>query len=321
MLPELRVLGVEVHTHILLLVTAVVGCLWLGPKWASRLEGLDARRVRWVLLWLGVAAFAGGRAHFLANTWWSAMFVGQRWAMLRFWSGLHAGGAIAGLVVAAPLAARAYGLSLGRLADAVAPTVGVGIALARLGCFANGCCFGVPCSGPWCVAFARDSAAYAFHAASGAIAPEALASATVHPLQLYFAGAGLTGGLVALLAQRHRGYPGRAALLGLAVYLTLVAAIEPLRAAGPASRYLRGGPLQLQWVALALAGGAAVALGVAELWARRHAAASGESARACASEPAPEVAPGGATYGAPPGSSTALHMAGRGQPARRPRCD
>src|SRR5262245_27618161 len=97
----------------------------------------------------------GGRLHFVAIHWY--MFADKPWDVLRFWSGLHAGGAIVGAVVALAIVPPRSGVPAWRLADAVVPVAGVGIAIARLGCFLHGCCFGVPCALPWCVTFPRDS--------------------------------------------------------------------------------------------------------------------------------------------------------------------
>jgi prolipoprotein diacylglyceryltransferase len=45
-----------------------------------------------------------------------------------------------------------YGIPLLKVGDAIAPTVGVGIAIARIGCFLEGCCYGTVCHLPWCLA-------------------------------------------------------------------------------------------------------------------------------------------------------------------------
>jgi phosphatidylglycerol:prolipoprotein diacylglycerol transferase len=49
--------------------------------------------------------------------------------------------------------ARRRGLSLLELADCVVPGMLVGLAIGRVGCFLNGCCYGGPCDLPWGVSF------------------------------------------------------------------------------------------------------------------------------------------------------------------------
>ena len=178
-----------------------------------------------------------------------------------FWSGLHAGGAIVGAVVALAIALPRSGVPAWRLADAIVPVVGVGIAIARLGCFLHGCCFGIPCALPWCVTFPADSYVYQLHASLGLLPPGAARSAPVHPLQLYFAGAGAPGdsdgaGGAASQAVRWRADAGGAPGVLRVGGRTGVPARRP-----DGARLL--GPLpQLEWVALAMtvATGAALVL-------------------------------------------------------------
>jgi len=60
------------------------------------------------------------------------------------------------------------------LMDLLAPSTALGIAVGRIGCFFNGCCFGLPGTLPWCVHFPEgSSAAWVFPGQS------------VHPTQLY----------------------------------------------------------------------------------------------------------------------------------------
>lgn len=46
-----------------------------------------------------------------------------------------------------------------KFADTVIPAVGLGIFLTRIGCYLNGCCFGLPCDPHWGVVFPPNSAA------------------------------------------------------------------------------------------------------------------------------------------------------------------
>lgn len=65
-----------------------------------------------------------------------------------------------GLLLATP-ACIAYGLwkkvPIRRGMDIVAPTLMVGLAIGRIGCFMNGCCWGGPCELPWSVQFPYGS--------------------------------------------------------------------------------------------------------------------------------------------------------------------
>ncbi len=50
-------------------------------------------------------------------------------------------------------------LSFLKFADVLVPAIGLGLFLTRIGCYLNGCCFGLPCDGPLCVVFPPESAA------------------------------------------------------------------------------------------------------------------------------------------------------------------
>lgn len=71
--------------------------------------------------------------------------------------------------------------------DAVALGVPIGMALGRVGCFLNGCCFGDPCDPGFAlgVVFPIDSPAGQAQLAGGWIGPQAIQALPAHPTQLY----------------------------------------------------------------------------------------------------------------------------------------
>ena len=103
--------------------------------------------------------------------------------------GLSMTGGVLLALAAALLVLRLRGLPVLRYADVAAPSVALGEAITRIGCFLNGCCGGTPCSLPWCVRFP-------------------VGNASVHPTQLYASLAAflLFFGLLALA--RRRPTPG-----------------------------------------------------------------------------------------------------------------
>jgi len=148
----------------------------------------------------------------------------------------------------------------------------VGVVLARLGCLLHGCCFGAPCTGPWCLRFPPTSAAFAVQRMHGLVPPDAAASLPLHPLQVYFALVGVSVTVLALWLQRRKQYDGQVALLGLLIFSLGSAGLEFLR--GDDGLRVFWGPLpQLEWTALAMTVGAAVALVAAQRSHRRVAMA------------------------------------------------
>jgi phosphatidylglycerol:prolipoprotein diacylglycerol transferase len=83
------------------------------------------------------------------------------------------GGVIAALITVG-VYARRKGKPYLSVTDLLSPSAVLGIAIGRLGCFFNGCCFGFPTDLPWGVRFPEGSlAAYVFP------------GQCVHPTQLY----------------------------------------------------------------------------------------------------------------------------------------
>ena len=83
-------------------------------------------------------------------------------------------GGVVFAIIAFVIYARIKKMNLGKIADVLVPSLAIGIAIGRIGCFLNGCCFGELCDLPWAVKFPPGSFAhYAYH------------DAAVHPTQLY----------------------------------------------------------------------------------------------------------------------------------------
>ena len=91
------------------------------------------------------------------------------------------------------------------MTDVAAPAVAIGIAIGRIGCFLNGCCYGAVCHLPWAVCFPAGSHAWARQVDAGLISPWAIHSLPVHPTQIYasLAGFALLGLLLAYFPRRR----------------------------------------------------------------------------------------------------------------------
>lgn len=116
--------------------------------------------------------------------------------------GLVVFGSLPTAAVAAWLFARRRGLDILQLADVIAPGLLVGLAIGRVGCFLNGCCYGGPCELAWAVRFPPESPPWLDQAARGLLPVPAAGqpppwSLPVHPAQLY---AAIDAALLAALA-------------------------------------------------------------------------------------------------------------------------
>ncbi|MDX2170480.1 MAG: prolipoprotein diacylglyceryl transferase [Deltaproteobacteria bacterium] len=247
---------------------AIVLALLVGPRWAARLAGLPAAAVRRALLWMAAAVIVGARLHFLLN--YGAAYRGRVVEALLPWGGFHIGGGIIALVLILPWVTRRYGLPLGRFADATAPTVAFGVAVARLGCFLQGCCFGAQCPPEHGIHFPPGAPAYEFHLQQGWIGAAATQSLAVHPLQLYFIAAALGVLAVSWWLSAHKRWDGQVALLALLLFSASTAGLEVLRA-DIGMRVYWGALPQLTWTALAMTAAASLALLAGAIAHRRSA--------------------------------------------------
>ncbi|MBT8397198.1 MAG: prolipoprotein diacylglyceryl transferase [Gemmatimonadetes bacterium] len=101
--------------------------------------------------------------------------------------GLVMYGGLIGGILAGFIYMRLKQISFPRYADAIAPSIALGVFLTRIGCFLNGCCFGKGWGGPLAVSFPPDSPPGQFQ--------EQVHVAGLHPSQLYES----FGGLVILI--------------------------------------------------------------------------------------------------------------------------
>ncbi|HZP42318.1 MAG TPA: prolipoprotein diacylglyceryl transferase family protein, partial [Candidatus Binatia bacterium] len=189
-------------------------------------------------------------------------------------------------------------LPLGKLFDAGAPGLAVGAAIARIGCFCAGCCYGRPTDSVLGVHFPYGHLGMAQLAAGD---PRGL-----HPTQLYLAASALAIAAILLaLGRRGRRRPGDLFLLGTALYAASAFAIEFLR--DDPGRWFGGGLSHSQWISLAIL----VVLGTVAL--RRAAAPRYALATATALLVALATASRAAAQAEPPlAPDTLMEIVGRG---------
>lgn len=193
-----------------------------------------------------VAGVVGARARYVWERW--DRFAVDAQGAPRPWSELiplaadvDGGGAVwyGGLVLAAAalvLWARWRRIPLLPFADLAAPAVLAGLAVGRLGCFFNGCCYGSPTTLPW------------------GVANPACPGVAVHPAQLYESAATATLALVLWLWWRPQRRAGVAAFWGVVGYGCWRFINETLRGDLDVAR--TWGLTPSQWTSLELVAGA-----------------------------------------------------------------
>jgi prolipoprotein diacylglyceryltransferase len=139
--------GVPIYGFGMMLFVAFVVCTWVACRRAAR-EGIAAERVQDVVIWLFVGGIVGARIVYMVQYHrpWIEFF--QIWQGGIVFYGSAVGGTL-GYLLAYRYVLRKYHISTWKLADAIAPSVALGLCIGRVGCFLNGCCFGHVCEVDW----------------------------------------------------------------------------------------------------------------------------------------------------------------------------
>jgi phosphatidylglycerol:prolipoprotein diacylglycerol transferase len=175
--------GVKIFGYGLMLFFAFLGSMNLAA-WRARREKLDPEVVYDLALYVFLGGLIGARAFYVAQYW--GVRIHSFWGIFEIWKG---GIVLYGSIIGGTLAFLLYRairpFPLRPMLDVIAPALALGIAIGRLGCFLNGCCYGDTCDLPWAVAFPRDSPPWEAEVNRGLIPPTAEHSLRLHPTQLY----------------------------------------------------------------------------------------------------------------------------------------
>lgn len=178
-------LGIPIFGYGLMLALALFGSIELAARRARR-EGLDPEMIYGLALWFVAGGLLGARLFYVAQYWGTR--VRTFWEIFRIWEG---GIVFYGSVIGATVAFFAYRVRhkfpIRAMLDVIAPSTALGIALGRVGCFLNGCCYGDRCDLPWAVRFPAKTGPWVSQVNRGLLAEGAAWSLPVHPTQLYAA--------------------------------------------------------------------------------------------------------------------------------------
>jgi prolipoprotein diacylglyceryltransferase len=137
-----RVFGLPVNGFGVMLFITFVACVWFLARWARRVgANLPNERVQDLVIVCFLGGLAGARITYMIQ-------YGVPWDQFyRIWEGgiVLYGGIVTGILAFLAffyLFLKRAGVSLWKLADAAGPPLALGIALGRVGCFLNGCCYG-----------------------------------------------------------------------------------------------------------------------------------------------------------------------------------
>ena len=175
--------GVKVFGYGLMLFFAFLGSMNLAA-WRARREKLDPEVVYDLALYVFLGGLIGARGFYVAQYW--GVRIHSFWEIFEIWKGgIVLYGSILGGTLAFLLYRRVRPFPLRPMLDVIAPALAFGIAVGRLGCFLNGCCYGDTCDLPWAVAFPKHSPSWEAEVNRSLIPPNAAHSLFLHPTQLY----------------------------------------------------------------------------------------------------------------------------------------
>ena len=228
----------KIHSYgFFLALSFLLGILLARPRAEKR--GIPGERIDDVSLVIIVASILGARALYVMAHW--DQFQGHVLDAFRTWEGglILYGGAVPAVILGMWFLRR-WGVDAWHAADAIAPSMALGLGFTRIGCFLSGCCYGRPTDLPWGCVFPPDS-----HA--GMLNP----GIPLHPAQIYasLVGFGVCGFLLWLDRRPLR--KGVLFLTFLALYSVARFLLDMVRAYEPGAFPVAGVPLTLnQWISI-----------------------------------------------------------------------
>lgn len=146
---------------------------WLAVLEAER-KGIDREKIQEFFIYAVIGAVIGARLYYIAFTD-QAMFLQSPLSVLAVWQGgLAIHGAVLAAFAVSVLYVKRHKIPLGKFVDALTPSLILGQAIGRIGCFFNGDAHGYPTRMPWGLVYAPESPA-------GQMFP----GQPLHPTQLY----------------------------------------------------------------------------------------------------------------------------------------
>jgi len=225
-----------VHSYGLMVVLGFLAAgIWVSR--AGRRDGFQAEMVFDLMLYIMLGGVVLARLVYVFLDWRS--YVSNPASIFKVWEGgLSYHGGVIGGIAAAVWYTRRNSIPFWKLADVVAPGAALGYAFARIGCFLNGCCYGIPTDLPWACRFQDPPM-------SGHLTPPS------HPTQIY--AALINGGIFFLLIAlwKRKRYDGQTFCQYLIAYSIYRFLIEFLRK-GVTARVLALGLTEAQWVSILL---------------------------------------------------------------------
>lgn len=215
------IFGFKIHSYGFMLALSFLLGIWLATYRAKK-RGLDPNVITDVGFYLILSAIVGARLYYVFLKW--HLFKNDLLSIFNPFQngqvgigGLVMYGGFIGALVAGILYFRIKKHPFLPYADTIAPALGVGIALTRIGCFLNGCCYGGHALHGGGVHFIDNGSPawyYQLHLArelaiqQGIKVADLVQSISLYPSQIYLSLGGLALAIIVILAGRKKLFDG-----------------------------------------------------------------------------------------------------------------
>ncbi len=211
----IRLGPLTIHTYGFLIALGFLVGLGLAMHQAKK-EGIPTDRITDLGFYILLAAIVGSRLLFIFIN--AGHYIKNPLDVFKIWEGglVFYGGVILAVPIAIWYVKRA-GLGIWSTADIFAPSIAIGHAFGRIGCYAAGCCYGKTAEAlPWGVIFTD---------------PECLAplNTALHPVQLYEAGGEFINFIFLVAIRRHKTFNGQIFIAYLLIYSVIRFIVEFFR--------------------------------------------------------------------------------------------
>lgn len=161
---------IKIFTYGVILAFGFLIAIFFASRQGMK-EGIPPERIVDLCFYILVSSLIGARLLYIIVEY--KYFINFPIEIFKFWKGglVYYGGMILGTIVAI-VYMRRHDLPVWKVTDLLAPSIALGQAIGRWGCFFAGCCYGVKTDVPWAITFSDK----------GSLAP---LNIPLHPTQIY----------------------------------------------------------------------------------------------------------------------------------------
>jgi len=212
--PDLFSIGpLTLHTYGLLMAIGFIIGLLIAIKTGNR-HGMDAQQIMDMGILLIISGVIGSKITYVLMNLSSYI---ENPLDMNLWQGgfVFSGGLIAAIIVIF-FYIRRHKMNMLMMGDIFAPSIAIGQAFGRIGCFMAGCCYGKPATVPWGVIFRNPNS----------IAP---LNIPLHPTQLYDSLSNISIFIILMILNARKKFNGQVFLWFLIMHSTARLLIERFR--------------------------------------------------------------------------------------------